>query len=1799
MAPAQTLQATQAFTGSTAVGQSSAPITVTVTISASGAAEAPQVVTLGIANADFAVNPSSDPNACTTAAYKVGDTCTVSVVFQPKYPGTRSGAVVIEDPGAKSVLGSVLLTGTATGSLSVLIPGTINTVAGTGSNWIYQSDNVLATDAPVYLPRGVAVDAAGNLFLADASNNRIRRVDASTKMITTVAGNGTAGYSGDGGAATVAMINNPGGIALDGAGNLYFVDSNNSVIRRVDAVSGIITTVAGNGTSGYTGDGGAAIAAELSFSDGNGGLAFDTAGNLYIADTGNNVIREVNTATPSTISTVVGTGVAGYNSTNVATAAQLSGPSNISIGLDGSLYIADLGNQRVRKVTAGIITTIAGTGTQGFTGDGGLAIKAEVNSPAAVIPDPAGNLYIADAGNNRIRKISVTTGYIQTLSGGAEGESGDGGLANGANMYGPSSLFFDQSGNLVFADLFNNRVREIFGSIVTLPTYPTQRVGKISLKPEIEGMENDGNAILTIATPVLADAQLDPATTTCNAASTLTFNTAGNDCNFGVSFAPTATGDPATGSVTSPSDAGNSPAVIKLQGQVLTVQPSTVTLTSSLNPSLVGQAVTFTATIAAGGDVTTGTVAFLNGSTPIVGCTAVAEATSETASCTTSALPLGSNNITASYGGDPNDSSAVSAVLVQLVQQLPTVALTATPNPVTVTANVTLNATVTAPTGTPTGSVTFYNGSTTLGSATLGVGNIATFNTTSLPVGNQVLTATYTGDSTNAAATSDPYVETVSQAKTTTVLSSSNTSVPVGSPVTFTATVTTAISTPATGTVEFRYGPAGATLLRSVTLGNNGVAVFQTSSLAPGTYQVVAYYTGDTDDATSNSTPPVAQTITQIPTSTSLAATQNPISAGAILTLNSAVIATASATGAGAITGQVQFSEGAVIYGSVTINGAGDASFQISTLTAGIHNITATYLGNTNYATSTSTVLVETVNSTVTTTTLSSPAATTLAGEPATFNASVTSTTATPTGTVNFYDSGVPIGSGTLTAGVATLPTSALTVGVHTITATYVGNASYSTSDSNSLQHTVNLAATSLTLAGPATPVNAGSTFTMTSTLSSNGITPSGTVTLYNGSTTLASLPVTRDGTYTFSGISLGVGTYQLTAVYSGDGKNAGATSTAVTVVVQLTPTTTSLSSSLNPATVGQSVTFTATASGGTPIPSGKIEFLDGSTVLGFSTVNANGTATFTTTTLAYGTQSITASYQGDTDHAVSTSPAVSERIVQAATASLSSSVNPSIFGTNVVFSVRITGVNSLTPTGTVIFSDGASTLGTATLSGTGTASFQTSALAVGSHTISVSYSGDTNYSAVSTSLIQTVQNAATQISVASSANPAIYGTALTLTATVTGNGGVVGTGSVTFTDGGKSIGTAFLNANGIASLSDSTLTPGSHTIVANYAGDSNINASSSTPLTVIVKELTQVTLASSANPTSTLSSIVLTATVTNSGVGVPTGTITFTDGSTQLGTATLNASGVASITVPSLSAGNHPLQASYAGDATDFTSTSPVLTQGIQLRPTTTAITSVSADPNNPLQITLIAAVGWTGPVSPTGTVTFTSGTNVLGSSQVDSIGIATLNVIIPTATESIVATYSGDLSYATSASQAATISGGVATQFTMTLSPSSLTLQSTQHGTTSVTLASLEGFSDTLQLGCLGLPFAATCTFAKPQVVLASNGTQVVQLYIDTGDPLGAGATAKLEKSRMSGVLMCLLPCLLAIGVGARRKKFKASTLLLLVCMVAITLSAAGCGGLTINGTPAGTYTFKVTAAGQGTGATISQTMTLTVTK
>jgi hypothetical protein len=632
---------------------------------------------------------------------------------------------------------------------------------------------------------------------------------------------------------------------------------------------------------------------------------------------------------------------------------------------------------------------------------------------------------------------------------------------------------------------------------------------------------------------------------------------------------------------------------------------------------------------------------------------------------------------------------------------------------------------------------------------------------------------------------------------------------------------------------------------------------------------------------------------------------------------------------------------------------------------------------------------------------------------------------------------------------------------------------------------------------------------------------------------------------------------------------------------------------------VGQALTLTASVASTGANVTGSVSFEDGGTTLGSATLNAGGTATLTTASLSFGAHTLTAVYSGDTNHTASTSPAVSEQIVQAASVALTSSLNPSISGTNIVFTATATGVGPLIPTGSVTFSDGANPLATVPLNAAGSGSFQTAALTVGSHTISVSYTGDRNYNAATSSLLQTVQSANTQVALTASANPAIYGTPLALTSTVTSNGGVA-TGTVTFTDGGATVGSAVLNSAGVATLTTSSLAPGTHSIVASYAGDGRASASISTPLTVNVRQLTSVVLASNANPAATLSPVVLTATLTNNGVTPITGTVTFTDGAALLGTAAVDASGHATLTVPSLASGNHSLAASYGGDNNDFASVSPALAQGVQLRATTTALAASETDPNNPQQVTLIGVVHWTGPIPASGTITFTNGSIVIGSSPIDASGAATINITIDTSsTETIVATYNGDGSYASSASLATSVTGGPATQFTLSLTPPNATIQSKQHIVIDITAASINGFTDTLQFGCLGLPFAATCTFSSVQANLAANGVSTVQLTIDTGDPLGAGALASNERPQNSNVLLSFLPGGVLAGLALFfRRRISLQGLLLLLFAVAVSVPMTGCAGLQMNGTPAGSYTFKVTASGQGTGATESQVMNLTVT-
>ena len=368
--------------------------------------------------------------------------------FGPTEPALEAGRI----PGVQAPLaGEVSF---YFGSLGVL-QSSIETVAGNGTPG-FSGDGGAATATRLYGPSGVALDGAGNLYIADWSNHRIRKVDAAG-VITTVAGDGTHGSGGDGGAATAAQLRGPADVALDGAGNLYIADTSNNRIRKVDA-AGVITTVAGDGTCCYGGDGGPAVAARLQRPS---GVVLDGAGNLYIADTWNRRIRKVDAA--GVITTVAGDGTEGYGGDGgPATEAQLYFPSRVALDGAGNLYFSDQGNERIRKVdAAGVITTVAGNGTRGSGGDGGAATAAQLNSPVGVALDGAGNLYIADWGNNRIRKVDYS-GNISTVAGtGARNFGGDGGLPTEAHLNWPTDVAVDGAGNLYIADGGNNRIRRV------------------------------------------------------------------------------------------------------------------------------------------------------------------------------------------------------------------------------------------------------------------------------------------------------------------------------------------------------------------------------------------------------------------------------------------------------------------------------------------------------------------------------------------------------------------------------------------------------------------------------------------------------------------------------------------------------------------------------------------------------------------------------------------------------------------------------------------------------------------------------------------------------------------------------------------------------------------------------------------------------------------------------------------------------------------------------------------------------------------------------------------------------------------------------------------------------------------------------------------------------------------------------------------------------------------------------------------------------------------------------------------
>ncbi len=384
--------------------------------------------------------------------------------------------------------------------------GIITTVVGNGSAGFGGDNPVLAIEAQMSNPSGVAVDGAGNIFIVDTGNNRIRKIDVNGN-ITTIAGNGQAGFSGDGGPATQASLNSPVGIALDAAGNLYISDKENNRARRI-SVEGVISTIAGNGDTVFAGDGGLAVEASLASPL---GIAVDGAGNVFVTDVTNHRVRKINPE--GIITTVAGNGGANFGPDGgLATETSVADPEGVFVDENGNIFIADTRAHKVRKVGVdGVITTIAGNGDSGITGeangDGGLAVDAAIGFPIGVFANN-GNVYIVDQLKHVVRKVDAD-GIITTVAGNGrgggvvgEGFGGDGGPATDAFLALPSGVFVDGAENIFIADSVNNRIRKVNaeGIITTVAGNGVEGFGGDGLaidasvnEPESIAIDNAGN----------------------------------------------------------------------------------------------------------------------------------------------------------------------------------------------------------------------------------------------------------------------------------------------------------------------------------------------------------------------------------------------------------------------------------------------------------------------------------------------------------------------------------------------------------------------------------------------------------------------------------------------------------------------------------------------------------------------------------------------------------------------------------------------------------------------------------------------------------------------------------------------------------------------------------------------------------------------------------------------------------------------------------------------------------------------------------------------------------------------------------------------------------------------------------------------------------------------------------------------------------------------------------------------------------------------------------------------------------
>ena len=1165
-----------------------------------------------------------------------GTICTIPVTFIPAFPGARGVPLVVTTTGAGEF--NFGLTGIGTAPQIAISPGVIQTVAGNGSSG-FNGDNGLATAASMTTPAGVARDSTGNFYIA-TDDNRIRKV-ALNGTITTVAGNGTTCPDrttpcGDGGPATDATFISAVNLAVDSAGNLYITDTDGWRVRKVDA-NGIITAVAGNGTlcapTAPCGDGGPATSASL---NGPFGIVVDGNGNLFIADQTAFRIRKV---TPNgIITTIAGTGVAGFSGDNgPAIQATLNHPLCLAIDAAGNLYITDASNQRVRRVDAvtGVITTVAGGGTSTTLDGGAPATSVLLPFPYGIAIDASGSFYVADFGSDTIDRVDSATGTIRRIAGssGSAGFSGDGGPATIAQLNQPTSIALDSFGNVYIADFTNNRIRQVSAAAAPA-SFPDTVVGQTSATQAVT-VSNIGNSDLSISGLTATTDFLVDSSGICSGLASLAI---GANCSLALDFHPQQTGA-RTGYVTIASDALNvsgSTQHVALSGNGLQVTTATTLVLSTADTIAFGTPVTLTANVTpyTGGSVTaSGTMSFRDGATTLG--TAPISSTGE-ASITVSTFTVAGSphSLTAAYSGDPNFLTSTSGPVLLTVSPAPiAVSLISSDNPSAFGQTVTFTATV--PSG-ATGSIQFKDGGANRSGNIPLVGQVAAFTTNELTPGTHPITATYSGDGLHAGATSDvlpqlvtPAILTVTANNVTRTFNQPNGT--LGYTITgFIGSDTQASSVTGAPTLSTTATAASPVASYPIVIGQGTLASSSyTFMFVNGSLSVTKATPG------TGGTPPVT-----------LAPSINPSSRGENVTFTATLPANA--------TGQVTFMDGTVVLGTSTILHE-TASISTSQLSIATHPITAVYGGDTNYNGATSAVLSQVVNKT--TLQVIANDAQRIYGQP---NPAFT---ATILGFVNGDTSAVVTG----TPGFTTTATQSSPVGTYFITPTQgtLSAANYTfafvngtlTVNKSTLTLTANNIARVLGIPNPP----------LTTTIS--GFVNGDTAAVVSGAPAVSTTATTASPVGTFP-ITVTQGT-----LFATNYGFAFVNGTLLVEIVILEPPP--------PTREGSPVTLTAVVPAGA---TGTVTFDDGTTVLGTVTIPSSTrvtegtTVTLVVSTLAPGTHTITAVFSGDSHFPPSTSPPVTLVVTPPpADFTVASSTGRLLIppGASATFTITVSSINS------------------------------------------------------------------------------------------------------------------------------------------------------------------------------------------------------------------------------------------------------------------------------------------------------------------------------------------------------------------------------------------------------------------------------------------------------------------------------------------------------------------------------------------